>query len=113
MKERGKTRILNLLGCYYPGNDATGPVQSFRAIALAMKDEFSFSIVSERPVASQTSASMDNCWIHDGYGSVRHCKSTPFGAAGLANILKTQPYNLLLLNGFFDRQFTLPALIMR
>ncbi len=112
-KEHEQARILNLLGCYYPGNEATGPVQSFRAMASALNDAFSFSVVSKYPIAGKVSDLARKGWNSDGYCSVRHCTTTPFGAAGLANILNTHTHDLLLLNGFFDRQFTLPALIMR
>ena len=42
----GKPVVLTLLGCFWPGNDASGPNQSFIALASALQNEFDFRVVA-------------------------------------------------------------------
>ena len=35
------------------------------------------------------------------------------GALGLGEVLRATPHDLLMMNGFFDREFTIPALVLR
>lgn len=107
MPER-RPQVLSCLGCYWPGNDATGPNRSFRAMAEALAGEFEFSVVSRA-----NSPELAPSWRNDGWAEVRQLPIGPFGARGLRRILNETPYDLLLLNGFHDREFTIPALLMR
>lgn len=110
-----KPVVLVLLGAYWPQHDATGPNQSFRAYVTALSDEFEFMVLGrDGPPGSPPSAdaSRDH-WINDGLVSARHCSVGRFGAEGLDDILRSTPHDLMILNGFFDREFTIPALAMR
>ena len=52
-------------------------------------------------------------WVDDGIAKVRHCSIDRFGAKGLGDILCSTPHDIMILNGFFDREFTIPALALR
>ena len=41
-----KPIVLVALGCFWPGNDASGPNQSFIALATALRGEFDFRVVA-------------------------------------------------------------------
>lgn len=103
-----KPRILNCLGCYWPGNHATGPNHSFAAMAEALADEFDFTVV-----ARSNSGSYSEQQSVDGSTEVIQLPVGPLGARGLRKLLNAVPHELLLLNGFHDREFTIPALMMR
>jgi glycosyltransferase involved in cell wall biosynthesis len=103
-------QTLSLLGCYWPGHEATGPNQSFRALAGGLGDGFCFKVVARD---AGDLAETERGWRHDGVAEVIQLKASSLGAHGLLSILRDTPHDLLLLNGFFDREFTIPALLMR
>jgi glycosyltransferase involved in cell wall biosynthesis len=115
--ERPSSRpvVLVLLGAFWPGHEATGPNQSFRSFAVALKDEFEFKVVArDRPLGAQRALVPSGEWVDRGFALVHHCAvSAALGARGLGEILRTTPYDLLMMNGFFDREFTIPALMLR
>ena len=82
-------------------------------MAQALSGEFLFKVVAGQTRDKKGLGDNSPDWQHDEFGMVRHCTSSLPGAAGLRHILKSTPHHLLLLNGFFDREFTLPALVMR
>ena len=47
------------------------------------------------------------------FAKVRYCVPGRFGVSGLSKILRQTPHDVLLLNGLFDRDFTIPALLLR
>lgn len=103
----GKPQVLSLLGCYQPGHDASGPNQSFKAMALALGSEFDFKVVSH------TADGKVEDWRDDGVAEMRQLTMRRFGMSELRALLNETPHDLLLLNGFHDRQFTIPTLLMR
>jgi hypothetical protein len=107
--------ILVLLGAFWPGHEATGPNQSFRQFALALRDEFEFKIVArDRPFGARGALAPSGEWVDRGFALFRYCTiSAARGARGLGEILHATPYDLLMMNGFFDREFTIPALLRR
>ena len=109
-----KPVILTLLGCLWPGNDASGPNQSFRAMATALADEFEFAVVARDRAfgASQPAVRIDG-WQREPGFRIRYVPATAGSARELSNLLRATDYDLLVLNGFFDREFTIPALLMR
>ena len=109
-----KPIVLFLLGCYWPKHDATGPNQSFRACAAALSDEFEFMVVGrDGPLGVSVPGVSRERWVDDGIAKARHCRISRLGAEGLRDILRSTPHDLMILNGFFDREFTIPALAMR
>jgi glycosyltransferase involved in cell wall biosynthesis len=109
-----KPQVLVLLGGYWPGSDSSGPNQSFRSLALALRDEFSFLQVSrDRPFGGRTPLIESGRWFDRGYVKARYCQPSAVGARGLRDILVNTPHDLLVLNGFFDREFTVKALLLR
>lgn len=108
MTNTKKARILSLLGCYWPGNETTGPNQSFRAFAAGLQDDFDI-----RVVARDDAGSVPSNWQIGDVVSRRQLPIGRFGARGLSRLLRDTPHDLLLLNGFHDREFTIPALLWR
>ena len=106
--------VLVLMGAFWPGSDSAGPNQSLKGFCTALADEFDFRIVArDRPFgATKRTAPVDG-WTDLGFAQVRYLEGLRFGAAGLGSLLRNTPYDLLMMNGFFDRQFTLPTVLMR
>lgn len=105
--------ILVLIGCLWPGSDSSGPNQSLRSLCAELTDEFEFRIVArDRPFGASARAAPED-WVDLGFAEIIYLRIGPLGAIGLRRLLRDAEYDLLLLNGFFDREFTLPTLIMR
>ncbi|GHD14228.1 glycosyltransferase [Tianweitania populi] len=108
---RQKPRVVSLIGAYWPGNDASGPNQSFRALAEALSDQFDFHLLArDRPFngkvavpLGQPASAFDATYLQLG-------RLAPQGL--LREIRRLSP-DVLWLNGFFDREFTLPVLLAR
>jgi glycosyltransferase involved in cell wall biosynthesis len=104
--------VLTAVG--WPGDQATGPVQSLLRLAEALSREFHFKVLArERPFGRQGAATRPSDWVRHGPLDVLWCRMTPFGPAGFERILRSTPHDILMLNGFFDPEFTIPALVLR
>ena len=111
---RRKPVVLTLITSLWPGNDASGWNISIAALAEALQDEFEFLAVSrDRPFGAPAPSASSGEWFAWRSGRVRYCAPGALGVKGLAKILREIPYDLLLLNGFHDRHFTIPALLLR
>jgi glycosyltransferase involved in cell wall biosynthesis len=109
-----KPAILVLMGGYWPGHEATGPNQSLRQLCMSLHNEFRFHIVArDRPIGASIPLAPSGCWMDHGFAQVRYCKVTACGASGLLEILRRTPHDILALNGFFDREFTIPAVLFK
>ena len=100
--------VLVLLGCFQRGLEATGPNQSMLGMAEKLGDRYRFSVVSE--------TGGDD--IPGRWTTLNGLRQLPLsrgalGARGLRKVLNEERHDLLMLNGFFDRQLTIPALVMR
>lgn len=105
---RSPIDVLVLLGCFARGNEATGPTQNMIGLAQALEGRFRFRILAEavdgdRPGRWQTVSGLEQMPFP---GGLR-------GVAMLRQAINATPHALLLTNGFFDRRFTLPMLLMR
>jgi glycosyltransferase involved in cell wall biosynthesis len=110
----GRPRILVLIGSLWPGNDSSGPNLSIRAQCEALCDDFDFSLVArDRPFAGGPALARAGECHELGYARAAYLPVGRTGAQGLARLLRETPHDLLVLNGFFDREFTLPALALR
>jgi glycosyltransferase involved in cell wall biosynthesis len=107
--------ILVLLGAFWPGHEATGPNQSLIALVKGLKGNFDFKIVGrDRPFGASEPLAPAGIWTDIGYAQIRYSPISAFlGARDLSDILRTTSHDLLLMNGFFDREFTIPALLLR
>jgi glycosyltransferase involved in cell wall biosynthesis len=102
--------VLVALGCFWPGNDASGPNQSFIALASALQGEFEFRVVARDRAPGAAASSAPAGWVDLGFAQARYLDVGRFGARGLARLLKETPHDALWLNSVYDREFTLPAL---
>jgi hypothetical protein len=109
-----KPTILVLMGGYWPGHESTGPNQSLVGLCKALGGEFSFKIVArDRAFGGSAPLAPSGRWIELGFAQVQYCKVTMSGSEGLAKILRTTRHDVLAMNGFFDREFTIPAVLLR
>jgi glycosyltransferase involved in cell wall biosynthesis len=106
-----KPVVLVALGCFWPGNDASGPNQSFIALATALQREFDFRVVARDREPGADSSSAPAGWVDLGFAQARYLEIDRFGARGLRALLKQTPHDALWLNSIYDREFTLPALM--
>jgi glycosyltransferase involved in cell wall biosynthesis len=101
------------MGGFWPGHEATGPNQSLRHLCMALQGDCSFSIVArDRPVGSSIPTADSSRWHETDIGQLHYVTAGFAGVLNLRNALRT-PHDLLWLNGFHDREFTLPALVLR
>lgn len=103
-----RPRLLFLLGCYWPGNEATGPNQSFRALASALRRDFDIKVVARDGAGNAPPG-----WHAEDIAARTQLQTGWMGARGLLRLLRETPHDLLCLNGFHDREFTVPALVWR
>ena len=103
--------VLVALGCFWPGNDASGPNQSFIALATALQAEFDFQVIARDREPGAAVSSAPAGWVDLGFAKARYLDIGRFGARGLASLIKQTPHDVLWLNSVYDREFTLPALI--
>lgn len=109
-----RPRVLILLGAYWPGHEATGPNQSIRTMCGALSDEFDFSLLArDRPFGAKTPLTEDREWKDVGFGRVKHLKTTRFGPQKLLRTIAETPHDLLYVNSFFDRQFSIVPMVCR
>jgi len=108
--------VIVCLGAYWPNNEASGPIQSFKAMAAALGEEFEFRLIArDRPFGAKSSTPIvrHGEWSDLGFAKAHYAVVGWCGAARLADILGETPHDVLWLNGFFDREFTIPALFRR
>lgn len=106
--------VLVLLGAYWPGHESTGPNTSARAMCEALCDEFDFRIVArDRAMGSDEQLAAPGRWHDRGFASVRYLEVGRLAAHGLGALMRETPHDMVVLNGFFDKEFTIPAMVMR
>ena len=108
-----KPVVLVALGCFWPGNDASGPNQSFIALASALSRDFEFRVLARDRAPGAASSAAARGWVDLGFARARYLTVGPFGARGLSRVIKQTPHDVLWLNSVYDREFTLPALAAR
>jgi glycosyltransferase involved in cell wall biosynthesis len=110
--ESERVTVLAALG--WPGDEATGPVQSLMGLAKALAGEFRFKVLArEQPFGQRGGSVKPENWVKHGPVDILWCRMTPFGPSDFASIMRSNPHDILILNGFFDPEFTIPALILR
>lgn len=111
---RMQPEILILLGAFWPGHESTGPNLTLKAMCEALGDQFRFSLIArDRPFGGNAAIVESGRWHDLGFARAQYLPVGRGGARGLARLIRETPHDLLLLNGFFDREFTIPALAAR
>lgn len=101
---------------YLPGYKSGGPVRSVANLVEQLGDEFDFRIVTsdrdihdDRPYAG---VAID-AWQPVGTAQVFYASTATQTLSGLAKVLNSVSGDLLYVNSFFDRNFTLLPLVAR
>jgi glycosyltransferase involved in cell wall biosynthesis len=109
-------RILCLLAYYLPGYKSGGPVRTVANMVDRLGGDLEFSIVTsdrdyldDRPYAD---VAIDE-WNRNGNASVFYASPAMSAAHRLARLIATTPHDVLYLNSFFDRRFTIAPLVAR
>lgn len=80
----------------------------------SLSDRFEFRIVArDRPFSGGNAVGVSGQWHLTDYALLRYLQVGPLGAIGLTTLLQNTQYDLVVMNGFFDREFTLPCLMSR
>jgi hypothetical protein len=108
-----KPFVLVALGCFWPGNDASGPNQSFIALATALQGDFDFLVLARDRAPGAAACAAPQGWVDLGFAKALYLPVGRFGARALSRVLKQTPHDVLWLNSVYDREFTLPALAAR
>ena len=110
----GRPIILVLMGGFWPGGDSAGPNQSLKGFCAALAEDYDIRIIArDRPFGGRARIAPTTAWTDLGFAKVTYLEGLRFGADGLGRLLRETPYDILMLNGFFDREFTLPTVLMR
>jgi glycosyltransferase involved in cell wall biosynthesis len=111
-----KPIVLVLLSHYLPGYKAGGPIRSIANIVEALGDELDFRVVtSDRDIGSDVPfAQVDLCrWVPMGKAQVFYLPDTWRALFTLVRLLASTPADLLYLNSFFARRFSMCVLFLR
>lgn len=109
-----KPRILILIGALWPGHESAGPNLSVKAMCESLGDEFDFLLVArDRAFGAAEPLVATDGWRDLGWAKVHYLTVGSKGAEGLAKLLRDTPHDVLFINGFFDREFTIPAMLAR
>lgn len=112
--EQVKPRVLILIGALWPGHESAGPNLSVKAMCESLGDEFEFLLVArDRAFGASEPLVATDGWRDLGWAKVHYLTVGKRGAEGLAALLRDTPHDLLFINGFFDREFTIPAMLAR
>lgn len=106
--------ILLCLGASGRGQPATGPLQSLRSLVSGLSGEFRLTLAAREALRPASEAHLDlNTLVYD--GQIRYFWRTDSHSRenSISRILSTVGPDVTVLNSFFDREFTLPALILR
>jgi glycosyltransferase involved in cell wall biosynthesis len=98
----------------WPDDEAAGPIHSIKTLSERLADEFEMKIIArERPYGVADGTPKPKGWVRSGRAQIYWCRMSRLGPAGFRTLLRTTPHDVLLLNGFFDHEFTIPALVLR
>jgi glycosyltransferase involved in cell wall biosynthesis len=109
-----KPQIIVLIGAFWPGHEAAGPNLSVKAMCETLFDDFDFLLVArDRAFGAAEPLAPSNDWRDLGWARIHYLPVGRKGARGLAALLRRTPHDLILTNGFFDKEFTIPLLVAR
>lgn len=111
-----KPTILALVRYYLPGHKSGGPVRTISNMVDQLGDEFDFRIVtSDRDSLDEVSypgVALDT-WNQVGKAKVYYLSPRNRSMLALARLCSDTPYDVLVLNSFFDPVFTQWPLLAR
>lgn len=87
--------VVAAFGASHRATAATGPVQSLKAFLSSLESEFDFKLLAKRNLGLEIAA------------------GEPEGMASLRRWLNATPHDLIYLNSLFDREYTVPILMLR
>jgi glycosyltransferase involved in cell wall biosynthesis len=109
-----KPRVIILIGAFWPGHESAGPNLSVKAMCESLSDQVDFLLVArDRPFGAREPMVANNEWRDLGWAKIHYLTVGTRGAEGLAALLHDTPHDVLFINGFFDREFTIPAMLAR
>jgi len=109
-----KPRVIILIGAFWPGHESAGPNLSVKAMCESLSDQVDFLLVArDRPFDAAEPMVANKDWRDLGWAKIHYLTVGPRGAEGLADLLRETPHDLLFVNGFFDRELTIPAMLAR
>jgi len=109
-----KPKVIILIGAFWPGHESAGPNLSVKAMCESLSDQVEFLLVArDRPFGAAEPMVATGEWRDLGWAKIRYLTVGSRGAEGLADLLRETPHDLLFVNGFFDREFTIPAMLAR
>ncbi len=98
----------------WPNDAASGPIQSLIGLSDALAAEFRFkALVRAEPYGRRRLSTKPAGWTSQGALDLYWCRMSPFGPRRYASLFRSTPHDVVLLNGFFDPEFTIPALVLR
>src|ERR1039458_4395154 len=107
-KARSRPTVLILLGYYLPGYKAGGPIRTITSLVRKLGGEFDFKIItSDRDIGDNApyAGVEPNQWVSVENAKVLYVRNGD-PAAVLKQILAT-PHDILYLNSFFSRPFSM------
>jgi glycosyltransferase involved in cell wall biosynthesis len=109
-----KPKVLVLAMWQFPEHTATGPNQSLEGFITALKSQYEFYVVGiDRYPAEKTAREAPSGWHEINGGRRIYAKLKGYFWRTLRKIIHDTPHDIVLLNSFFDRIFTIPYLLMR
>lgn len=108
-----KPRIAVLIGAAWPGNDASGPVQSVRQIAARFAGEAHFELFARSGAPGEPPLAPHGERREEAWGATTYLDIGAAGARNLRGAVAAVRCDRVWLNSVWDREFTLPALAWR
>ena len=109
-----RPKVIILIGAFWPGHESAGPNLSVKAMCESLSDQIEFFLVArDRPFGAAEPMVATGEWRDLGWAKIHYLTVGSKGAEGLAQLLRDTPHDLLFVNGFFDREFTIPAMLAR
>lgn len=105
-----KLRVMLLVSHYLPGHRAGGPICSIANLVQALGDEIDFRIVtSDRDLGSDQPYRdvVADVWVAAGKAKIIYLSPSGQLPHNLARLLQQSGYDVLYLNSFFERSFSI------
>jgi glycosyltransferase involved in cell wall biosynthesis len=112
----GRPTVLLAMGAMWPGAGANGPVQSCLNLVDALGSDYDFRIIArDRPFGPSAPRpdTKTGVWVDRSKFNAFYVRPENFTPAYFFRLLAEVPHDLVQLNGFFDREFTIPILAGR
>ena len=110
-----KREIMILLPCYLPGYKAGGPIRSISNLVALLGNEFRFKLLAmdrDRNDSAPYPGIAVGAWLRVGNADVMYLPCGPRGWWRLFQVLRRTTYDLLYLNSFFERRFSMFPLLL-